>query len=157
MNMTATPCDRRRGGRPTEALSAGAGKPGVLIVDDQAVMRALLRDFLQSSFTGLEVSEAHDGARALALARERSPRVVLMDINLTDANGIELAAQIKALLPDTRVIMVTSLTGSAYFERARAAGAFGFVTKEKIYAELIPIVASALNTPLSREGGGGMA
>jgi DNA-binding NarL/FixJ family response regulator len=157
MSTSATRCDRRRGGGLPEMDSGGGEQHVLLIVDDHAVMRALLRDFLRSSIAGLDVSEAPDGARALRLARERSPQVVLMDINLPDANGIELTAQIKALLPHTRVIIVTSLAGAADLERARAAGAFGYVTKDKIYAELVPLVARALSTPTSPESDGGAA
>ena len=148
----AAPSNRRRVAGPPD--TTGSGRHNMLIVDDQAVMRALLRDFMQSSIHGLEVSEAGDGARALKLAQERRPQVVLMDINLPDANGIELTARLRELLPDTRVILVTSQAGSAYVERARAAGAFGYVTKDKIYAELAPLVAAALNPPPARDGEG---
>jgi DNA-binding NarL/FixJ family response regulator len=137
---------------------AGENTQGVdvLIIDDQSVMRALIRDFLQSSLTNLTIAEAPDGARGMKLVAERRPRVVLMDINLPAANGIELAAQIKALRPETRVIMVTNLEGSAYVERALAAGAFGYVRKDKIYAELLPLVVRALGAaPPDRETGGG--
>jgi DNA-binding NarL/FixJ family response regulator len=116
----------------------------LLMIDDQSVMRALIRDFLQSSLTNLTIAEAPDGARGLKLVTERRPRVVLMDINLPAANGIELTARIKALRPATQIIMVTNLEGSAYVERARAAGASGYVRKEKIYSDLLPLVVRAL-------------
>jgi len=126
-----------------------------LLIDDQSVMRALIRDFLQSSLTNLTIAEAPDGARGMKLVAERRPRVVLMDINLPAANGIELAARIKALRPEIRVIMVTNLEGSAYVERALAAGAFGYVRKDKIYAELLPLVVRALGAaPPDEETGG---
>ena len=157
MSMNSTPGDRRRGPHAPDMHSGAVAEQAVLIVEDQAVIRALLRDFLQSSFPGLAISEAADGRRALQLARERRPHVVLMDVNLPDANGIELAAQIKALLPDTRVIMVTSLAGSAYLERARAAGAFGYVAKEKIFSELLPVLARALAAAPGNDAGGGGA
>ena len=71
--------------------------------------------------------------------------MVLMDVNLPDANGIELTARIKALRPATEVIMVTNLGGSAYVERAHAAGAFGYVRKDKIYTDLLPFLTRALD------------
>ena len=118
----------------------------VLMIDDQSVMRALIRDYLQSSLTNLTIAEAPDGARGIKLLIERRPRVVLMDINLPAANGIELAGRIKAMRPEIPVIMVTNLEGSAYVERARAAGAFGYVRKDKIYTDLLPLVVRALGT-----------
>src|SRR5262249_4240959 len=108
-------------------------------------MRALIRDFLQSSLTNLTIGEAPDGARGIQLVTEREPRGVLMDVNRPDANGIELTARIKAVRPDTRIIMVTNLAGSAYVERAHAAGASAYVHKDKIYSELLPYVLRALS------------
>lgn len=67
-----------------------------------------------------------------------------MDIGLPDANGIELTAQIKSMLPDTAVIIVSNQTGSAYTERARAAGAFAYIAKEAVHDELLPTVTAAL-------------
>src|SRR5215813_8202772 len=117
---------------------------GVLIVEDQAVMRALLRDFLHSNFPEPGITEAADGNRALQLVREHRPVVVLMDINLPDANGLELTARIKALHPETQVIIVSHLKGAVFVERALASGASGYVIKDKIYADLLPLIASAL-------------
>lgn len=116
----------------------------VLIVEDNALMRVLLRYFLEVEFPGLTVHEGADGAAALELATRHRPAVVLMDIRLPDADGIALTAKVMDMLPDTRVIMVTQLTGSPYVERARAAGAIGYVVKDRIHRQLSPLVAQAL-------------
>lgn len=116
----------------------------MLIVEDQDYMRQMLREFLQGAFPGKNILEAGDGRSALALCSERRPRVVLMDIGLPDANGIDLTEKIKAMLPETAVIIVSSHAGNAYTERARAAGAFAYVTKEAVHEELLPAVVAAL-------------
>lgn len=116
----------------------------MLIVEDQEYMRRMLREFLQAAFPEKNISEAGDGRSALALCRGRRPGLVLMDIGLPDANGIELTAQIKTMLPDTAVIIVSSNTGSAYTERARAAGAFAYISKESVHNELLPAISAAL-------------
>lgn len=116
----------------------------MLIVEDQDYMRRMLREFLQAAFPGKNILEAGDGRSALTLCSERRPRIVLMDIGLPDANGIELTAKIKTILPETAVIIVSSHAGSAYTERARAAGAFAYVTKEAVHEELLPAVIGAL-------------
>lgn len=116
----------------------------MLIVEDQDYMRQMLREFLQGAFPGKNILEAGDGRSALALCSERRPRVVLMDIGLPDANGIDLTEKIKAMLPETAVIIVSSNAGSAYTERARAAGAFAYVTKEAVHEELLPAVCAAM-------------
>jgi DNA-binding NarL/FixJ family response regulator len=115
----------------------------MLIVEDQDYMRQMLREFLQAAFPGKTILEASNGRSALTLCSERKPRIVLMDIGLPDASGIELTATIKTLLPDTAVIIVSSHTGSAYIERARAAGAFAYVTKARVQEELLQAVNAA--------------
>lgn len=116
----------------------------MLIVEDQDYMRRMLREFLQSAFPHKNILEASDGRSALALCSERRPGVVLMDIGLPDANGIDLTTQIKAMLPDTAVIIVSSHAGSAYTERAKTAGAFAYINKEAVHDELLPTIAAAL-------------
>lgn len=120
-------------------------KVDLLMIDDQSVMRALIRDFLQTGIPGLAIAEAPDGSRGMRLVAEREPRVVLVDVNLPDANGIELAARIKALRPATEVIMVSNVGGSAYVERAHTAGAFGYVHKDRVYTDLLPFLTRALD------------
>ena len=116
----------------------------MLIVEDQDYMRQMLREYLQAAFPGKTILEARDGRSALTLCSERKPRIVLMDIGLPDVNGIELTAKIKIMLPETAVIIVSSHAGSAYTERARAAGVFAYVTKEAVHEELLPAVIGAL-------------
>lgn len=117
----------------------------MLIVEDQDIMRQMLREFLQSAYPDARILEAGSGDRALALCREHRPRLVLMDVKLPDANGIELTAQAKALLPETTVIVISQETARTYVERARAAGAFAYVAKHNLQRELLPAVASALS------------
>jgi DNA-binding NarL/FixJ family response regulator len=128
-------------------------KADLLVIDDQSVMRALIRDFLQTSIPNLVIAEAPDGKRGMQLVAERNPRVVLMDVNLPDANGIELTAKIKNLHPHIQVIMVSNLGGSAYVERAHIAGALGYVHKDKIYTDLLPFLTRALGASPPHETG----
>ena len=116
-----------------------AGNTDILIVEDQDNMRALLREYLQFAFPGSTVLEAANGHSALELAHGRRPRLVVMDVNLPDANGIELTTLIRAALPDTEVIVVSQFDGQAYIDHAAVAGAFAYVIKERIHAELLPL------------------
>ena len=115
----------------------------MLIVEDQEPMRAALREFLRSAYPASAILEAADGAGALEQCRSHRPRVVLLDVELPDANGIELIAWIKALRPDCAVIMVSQHAGRIYSERARAAGAVAYVAKDAIRRELLPAIAGA--------------
>jgi DNA-binding NarL/FixJ family response regulator len=116
----------------------------MLIVEDQGPMRAALREFLQSAYPRATVLEADDGASAIAACRRYGPRLVFMDLGLPDTSGIELTTRVKSLLPDSDVIVVSQHAGQAYVERARAAGAVAYVTKDKIYSELLPLAERAL-------------
>lgn len=107
-------------------------------------MRAALRDVLQSAYPTAHICEAGDGARAMELCLSHSPRLVLMDIGLPDANGVEITARIKALLPECNVIVVSQHAAPIYVERAHEAGACAYVTKDMAHEELLPAVARAL-------------
>lgn len=117
--------------------------PKVLIVEDQPPMRRALRDLVQTSVAGSTVLEAGTGEQALALCLAHRPDVVLMDIRLPDANGIELTARLRTLLPGTAVIVVSGLTGRRYVEHALAAGAFAVVAKDNVYRDLIRLIGRA--------------
>ncbi len=116
----------------------------LLIVDDHQAMRAALRELVQSAYPAARFLEAADGARAMQLCLSHRPRLVLMDVALPDANGIELTARIKAGLPQCEVIVVSQHSERVYAERAHAAGVFAYITKDAVHRELLPAVAQAL-------------
>ena len=72
--------------------------------------------------------------------------LILMDIHLPDANGLELTPQIRALQPAVQIIVVTQSDSAAHRDRAAAVGAVGYVVKDKLFTELMPLVAQALRT-----------
>lgn len=127
-------------------LPAKASKT-ILIVEDQDAMRASLRDFLQSAYPDCDIVGARDGVRGMQLCHEKRPQLVLMDVQLPDANGIDLTLQIKAMLPDTVVIIVSSHCGPDYVEHALTNGALAYITKDKVHCELLPAIACVLDVP----------
>ncbi len=118
--------------------------PVILIVEDQAQMRRQLREFITLGFPEVFTAEAGNGAAALAACAAHRPDVALMDIELPDMDGISLTAQIRARFPAMRVIIVSHHTARVYLERAKAAGAFGYVSKDNVVTELLPLVRRAL-------------
>jgi DNA-binding NarL/FixJ family response regulator len=118
--------------------------PAVLIVEDHAAMRAGLSVLVQTAFPGCRVLEADNSARALAVCFEHQPRLVLMDVCLPDANGIEFTGRLLKLFRDIGVIIVSNLTAQVYFEQARAAGALGYIVKDRLSDDLIPAIAGVL-------------
>lgn len=115
----------------------------VLIVEDQALMRHTLRHFLQDAFPDFVFLEAADGASAIEACGTHRPQLILMDVCLPDANGIELITRVKSLLPDVRVIFVSYKCGEAYVKRALAAGGWAYLCKDRLVTGLIPLVADA--------------
>ena len=101
----------------------------ILVVDDQEDNRRILRDLLTAS--GFEVIEAKTGEEGVALAEERGPDLILMDIQLPGIDGYEATRQIKAkpALQATPLIVVTSYALSGDDTKAFAAGADGYVSK----------------------------
>ena len=133
-------------------MSVEAQQPAILIVEDQGLMRAVLRYFVQTAFPNCAIREAPDGATALKECAGQPPRIVLMDISLPDANGIELTARIRAMIPRVAVIVVSYHSGQTCFEQAVAAGACAYVVKDRLLPDLIPAVTDALGiAPAAQE------
>jgi DNA-binding NtrC family response regulator len=101
----------------------------VLIVDDEALIRWALSD--RFSRAGYEVCEASDGASALGHFRPGAPRIdlVLLDVNLPDANGIDLLKQIKRLCGSCRVVLMTAFGTPDTLQDARHNGAYDVLSK----------------------------
>jgi DNA-binding NarL/FixJ family response regulator len=101
-----------------------------MIVDDHKVVRQGLRLFLHSDQELTIVGEAANGAEAVELARKLRPDVVLMDILMPVMNGIAATEAMRSALPETEVLVLTSvLEDSAVIEMMRA-GAIGYVLKD---------------------------
>jgi DNA-binding NarL/FixJ family response regulator len=110
----------------------------VLIVDDEALIRAGLRALLDTEPDITVVGEAADGRDAVGLARETSPDVILMDVQMPTVDGIEATRQITldGTLAAARVVITTSFPSEQYVLEALRAGAIGFLVKDTAPDEL---------------------
>ena len=102
----------------------------VLLVDDHALFRRGLEMVLGQEEDIAVVGEAGDGSEALALARELTPDIVLMDIRMPRRGGIEACTAIKDVVPSTKIIMLTISDEEADLYEAIRAGASGYLLKE---------------------------
>lgn len=112
----------------------------VLLVDDDALVRAGLRMILSSAEDLEVVAEADDGARVLAAVREHRPDVVLMDIRMAEMDGITATAALGRLDPSPQVIVLTTFQADEQVISALRAGASGFLVKDTPPAEIINAV-----------------
>jgi DNA-binding NarL/FixJ family response regulator len=103
---------------------------GVLIVDDQALVRAGFRMILEAEEDMEVVGEAADGLEAVAEARRLRPDVVLMDVRMPDVDGIEATRRLLGDGADSKVVMLTTFDMDEYVYDALRAGASGFLLKD---------------------------
>ena len=108
----------------------------VLIADDHTLIRAGIRQLLQN-INGIEVvTEASNGREALQLIQEHSPDVVLLDIAMSELNGLEVTERINKDFPATFVIILSMYANEEYVLQALKAGALGYLLKDSAPNEL---------------------
>jgi DNA-binding NarL/FixJ family response regulator len=112
----------------------------VLIADDHRLFAEALEAILGGDDRIEVVGHAADGREAVRLVRDLKPDVVLMDISMPVLDGIEAARQIRTTDGDTSILMLTGSNSRSDVDRARKAGAAGYVTKDRIAAELIDAI-----------------
>ena len=112
----------------------------VLIVDDEALVRAGLRMILSASDDLEVVAEAEDGADAVDAVRAHRPDVVLMDIRMPRLDGLAATQAVLALDPAPRVVVLTTFDLDDYVFRALEAGASGFLLKDTPPRDLVRAV-----------------
>jgi two-component system, NarL family, nitrate/nitrite response regulator NarL len=112
----------------------------VLIADDHRLFAEALEAILGSDDRITVIGHAGDGREAVRLAQDLRPDVVLMDISMPVLDGIEAAKQIRTTDGDACILMLTGSNSRSDVDRARKAGAAGYVTKDRIAAELIDAI-----------------
>jgi len=112
----------------------------VLIADDHRLFAEALEAILSGDERIELVGLALDGKEAVRLAAEQVPDVVLMDISMPLMDGIAAAREIRRADGGVRILMLTGSNSRADVDRARKAGAAGYVTKDRIAAELVEAI-----------------
>jgi DNA-binding NarL/FixJ family response regulator len=115
----------------------------VLIADDHALFAEALEAILAVDGRIVVVGRAVNGEQAVELAASLRPDVILMDISMPVMDGIEATQRIVETKPDTRVLVLTGSDSPRDIDNARRAGAAGYVTKDRIAAELVQAIVDA--------------
>jgi len=116
--------------------------PNVLIVDDDAFVRAYLKDALAE--TGYFLSEASNGEEAVDVASMERPDVVLLDLLMPKQSGLDALAKLRNICPESRIIVISSLDSDSLVDQALNAGAKGFVAKPFHPLEILGAVRKVL-------------
>ena len=115
----------------------------VLLVDDHNLIRAGLAGLLASTDDMAVVGEAEIGARAVELAAELEPDVVLMDLSMPVMDGVEATREIIGHRPDSTVVVLTSFSDHARMTDALRAGAVGYLLKDSDPRDLLTAIRNA--------------
>src|ERR1039457_5299184 len=125
-------------------------KKRVLLVDDNSVVRSLVRQLFELE-PDFEISgEAENGRDAVEKAENLKPDVIILDLSMPVMTGLDAAPLLRKLLPDTRIILFTVQEGSEVERLARAAGIHAVVAKNQAASQLI-LQAQVLRAPKKQE------
>lgn len=120
------------------------GRARILLADDHALFREGLAGIIGSQPDMVVVGEANDGLEALVKAQELKPDVILMDVQMPSLDGIEAARQIKQILPETIIVMLTIRDDDEMLFAALKNGAQGYLLKEIRSQDMLAMLRGAL-------------
>jgi two-component system response regulator NreC len=112
----------------------------ILLADDHVVMRRGLRLLLENQPGFVVVAESSDGREAVQQAETVKPDVVVMDIAMPNLSGIEAAERITALLPETRIVILSMHSDESYVLRSLKAGVKGYLLKDSAEGDLVDAI-----------------
>jgi DNA-binding NarL/FixJ family response regulator len=127
--------------------SAGLSRPAavrVLVVEDFAAFRQFICLTLGNSPDFRVIGEASDGLEALQMAVELRPDLILLDIGLPSLNGLEVARQMRSLVPESKIIFLTVESSADMVQEALSVGARGYVVKTMAESELLTAMEAVL-------------
>src|SRR4029453_8232667 len=129
--------------RRLHPLRRAACMTRIVIADDQALFREGLRTLLSTRSDMDVVGEASDGDEAVALVEKLQPAVVLMDLRMPRADGIQATARIRERWPEIPVLVLTTFDDDANLFGALRAGAAGYLLKDVSSETLISAIQAA--------------
>lgn len=117
----------------------------ILVVDDESVVRDGVVAILSFQTDMKVVGEAEDGQKALELAKQTKPDVVLLDMHMPKLNGLEAIPKLKEISPKSRILVLTSFAESDRVYQTIKAGALGFLLKDATRVQLLQAIRDVAN------------
>jgi DNA-binding NarL/FixJ family response regulator len=119
-------------------------KVRILIADDHPVIRKIVRSTLQAHPHFEVCGEAMNGAQAIEEAKKLKPDVVVLNITMPVLNGFEAAREIKTILPQSAIVILSSNADQRFIEEAKKIGVRAYVAKTKAGEALVKAVEAAV-------------
>jgi DNA-binding NarL/FixJ family response regulator len=127
----------------------------IVVADDELDFRLIVRALLRGvAEVATIVGEAETGEEALALVRRTRPDILISDVIMPGLNGVDLARRVRAELPQTRTILMSSHVDDAYRLMASDSGADVFINKHVITSTLLPAVRDLIARSTGTRGSG---
>lgn len=121
------------------------GKITVLIVDDHTLIRETWSFLLGRNENFEVIAEVGDGQKAIDIARDKRPNIVLLDINMTPINGFDVLKAVRKQSPGSKVIAVSMHSQPAYAKKMLRMGAKGYITKNSPRQEMLDAIMDVQN------------
>ena len=117
----------------------------ILVVDDSKVSRTVVRGLIRNRLPQAVISEAGDGRSAIAMALENPPDLLVLDINMPDRGGIEVAEALRAQAPQIRIALLTANVQDAMRNKAEALGVpiFKKPAKAEVIDQILALLGAA--------------
>jgi len=112
----------------------------VMIADDHPLFRKGVADVLRSDAAIHLVGEAADGETALLIIREQKPRIAVLDVDMPERNGLQVAEAVRGEQLPVAVVMLTMYAGADMLQRALALGVRGYVSKESAADDILACI-----------------
>ena len=116
----------------------------ILIADDQPIIRTMVRSTLETIPRFEICAEAADGAEAIEQAKRLKPDVVVLNVTMPVLNGFDAAREIKATLPDTAIVILSSHADQRFVAAAKKIGVRSYVAKSKAGEALVRAIEAAV-------------
>jgi DNA-binding NarL/FixJ family response regulator len=123
-------------------------KVSIMIVDDHTLIRETWSFLLGKNENFEVVAECGDGERAIELARDKRPDIVLLDINMAPMSGFDVLKMIRKYSPGSKIIGVSMHSQPAYAKKMLRLGAKGYVTKNSPRQEMLEAIAEVSNNQI---------
>jgi DNA-binding NarL/FixJ family response regulator len=112
----------------------------LLIADDHPIFRKGLMDLLQHSFPKVKIIECHNGAEAIDGILKQKPDIAILDINMPEANGLDVCKRVIKEQSTTKIIILTMYQEKEMIKNAMLSGAMGYILKDNAVDEIMDCV-----------------